>query len=105
MHLAYTGAIRDEILDREDIAVSLCKTLYKKYPRELCERYKISLEETENLMPYELFELIGKKRGFLVSGGETDYARTSVMLLDEFRSAKIGRMTLEEPPERQAKNL
>ncbi len=105
LRLAYTGAIRDEILDREDIAVSLCKTLYKKYPRELCERYKISLEEAENLMPYELFELIGKNRGFLVSGGETDYARTSVMLLDEFRSAKIGRMTLEEPPERQAKNL
>ena len=105
LRLAYTGAIRDEILDREDIAVSLCKTLYKKYPRELCDRYKINLEEAENLMPYELFELIGKNRGFLVSGGEIDYARTSVMLLDEFRSAKIGRMTLEEPPERQAKNL
>lgn len=97
LRLAFTGAIRDEILDREDIAVSLCKNLYKKYPEKLCERYKLDIEETKELMPYELFELIGRKRGFLVAGGEIDYARTAVMLLDEFRSAKIGRMTLEEP--------
>jgi len=49
----------------------------------------------------ELFELIGKKRGFLISGGEIDYARTAVMLLDEFRGAKIGRLTLEEPPKKE----
>ena len=97
LRLAFTGAIRDEILDREEIAVSLCKTLYKKYPKKLCERYKLDPEELEDLQPYEIFELIGRKRGFLIAGGEIDYARTAVMLLDEFRGAKIGRLTLEEP--------
>jgi len=101
LRLAFTGAIRDEILDREDIAVSLCKHLYKKYPKKLCERYKIDPSEAEDLQPWELFELIGKKRGFLISGGEIDYARTAVMLLDEFRGAKIGRLTLEEPPKKE----
>ncbi len=98
LRLAFTGAIRDEILDREEIAVSLCKALFKKYPKKLCERYKIDLDEAQNLAPHELFELIGRKRGFLIAGGEIDYARTAVMLLDEFRGAKIGRLTLEEPP-------
>ena len=100
LRLAFTGAIRDEILDREEIAVSLCKTLYKLYPEKLYERYKISPEEAQDLMPYELFELIGRKRGFLIAGGEIDYARTAVMLLDEFRGAKIGRLSLEMPPVR-----
>lgn len=99
LKLAFTGAIRDEILDREEIAVSLCKTLYKLYPEKLCERYKISPDEAQALMPYELFELIGRKRGFLIAGGEIDYARTAVMLLDEFRGAKIGRLSLEFPPD------
>ena len=76
----------------------MCKTLYKKYPKKLCERYKLDPEELEDLQPYEIFELIGRKRGFLIAGGEIDYARTAVMLLDEFRGAKIGRLTLEEPP-------
>lgn len=98
LRLAFTGAIRDEILDREEIAVSLCKTLYKLYPEKLYERYKITPEEAQDLMPYELFELIGRKRGFLIAGGEIDYARTAVMLLDEFRGAKIGRLSLETPP-------
>lgn len=101
LRLAFTGAIRDEILDREEIAVALCKTLGKLYPDKLCERYKLSREEIEELLPYELFELIGRRRGFLVSGGEVDYARTAVMLLDEFRGAKIGRMTLEYPTARK----
>ena len=101
LRLAFTGAIRDEILDREDIAVSLCKHLYKKYPKKLCERYKIDPAEAEDLQPWELFELIGRKRGFLIAGGEIDYARTAVMLLDEFRGAKIGRLTLEEPPKKE----
>lgn len=98
LRLAFTGAIRDEILDREEIAVSLCKTLCKLYPDALCERYKIDRAEIEDAMPYEVFERIGKKRGFLVAGGEVDFSRAAVMLLDEFRSAKIGRMTLEFPP-------
>ncbi len=95
--LAYTGAIRDEILDREEIAIQLCDKLRNMYPNLLCERYKIT-EDITDLMPYELFELIGRKRGFLVSGGEIDYARCAAMLLDEFRGGTIGRITLEHPP-------
>ncbi len=94
--LAYTGAIRDEILDKEEIAIQLCDKLRSLYPELLCERYKIT-EDISDLMPYELFELIGRKRGFLIAGGEIDYARCATMLLDEFRGGKIGRITLEHP--------
>lgn len=94
--LAYTGAIRDEILDKEEIAIQLCDKLRTMYPQLLCERYKIT-EDISDLMPYELFELIGRKRGFLIAGGEIDYARCATMLLDEFRGGKIGRITLEHP--------
>lgn len=94
--LAYTGAIRDEILDKEEIAILLCAKLRSLYPQLLRERYKIT-EDIDDLMPYELFELIGRKRGFLISGGEVDYSRTSTMLLDEFRGGTIGRITLERP--------
>lgn len=95
--LAYTGAIRDEILDKEEIAIQLCDKLRFLYPELLCARYKIT-EDISDLMPYELFELIGRKRGFLISGGEIDYARCATMLLDEFRDGTIGRITLEHPP-------
>ena len=94
--LAYTGAIRDEILDKEEIAIQLCDKLRTLYPDLLCERYKIT-EDISDLMPYELFELIGRKRGLLIAGGDIDYARCSTMLLDEFRGGKIGRITLEHP--------
>lgn len=93
--LAFTGAIRDEILDREEIAVYLCKALMEKYPDLLCARYNLTPEEIDGLMSYEVFELIGRKRGLLMSGGEVDFLRCAVMLLDEFRDGKIGRITLE----------
>ena len=96
--LAYTGAIRDEILDKEEIAIQLCDKHRRLYPEFLCARYKIT-EDISDLMPYELFELIGRKRGFLISGGEIDYARCAAMLLDEFRDGTIGRITLEHPTE------
>lgn len=102
LRLAYTGAIRDEILDREEIAVQLCGTLQEMYPELLYERYKLT-EDISLLQPWELFELIGRKRGFLVSGGEVDYARCAVMLLDEFRGGRIGRITLEVPMKRQSR--
>lgn len=94
--LAFTGAIRDEIIDREEVAVLLCEKLVQMYPELLCERYGLEMQEIEGLMHYEVFELIGRKRGFLISGGEVDYLRCAVMLLDEFRAGKIGRMTLEQ---------
>ncbi len=97
-NLAVTGAIRDEILDQERIAVILCSRLRQKYPALLSERYKLGdMAQYEDMIDYDLFELIGRKRGFLISGGEINTERTAVMLLDEFRGGKIGRMTLEEP--------
>ena len=94
--LAFTGAIKDEILDREEIAVALCDKLCKKYPELVCERYGLAPEELDTLMSYEVFELIGRKRGLLISGGEVDYLRCAVMFLDEFRDGRIGRITLEQ---------
>jgi len=101
-NLAMTGAIKDTILDIEELAVKLCARLRKFYPNNLCERYKLGgAEDIAGLEDWELFELIGRKRGFLISGGEVSYERTAVMLLDEFRAGRIGRITLEIPPIRQ----
>ena len=96
-NLAFTGAIRDQILDTEEIAMLLAGRLAKVAPRELCERYKLDSCDCENLDCYDLFRLIGKKRGFLISGGEINHERTAAMLLEEFRSGKIGRISLELP--------
>jgi len=97
-NLAVTGAIRDEILDTERMAVILCRRLRDKYPALLAARYKLGdMAQYEEVTDYDLFETIGRKRGFLVAGGEVNTERTAVMLLDEFRGGKIGRMTLEEP--------
>ena len=96
-NLAITGAIRDAILDTEQIAMILCARLMKYAPKEFMERYKLDEHEVEELDSYDLFRLVGRKRGFLMSGGEINHLRTAEMLLEEFRSAKIGRITLEEP--------
>ncbi len=95
-NLALTGAIRDGVLDIEALAVILCKRLRRLYPNELAARYKLGEPSAfAKLSDYELFEFIGKKRGFLISGGEIDTERTAIMLLDEFRGSKIGRITLD----------
>lgn len=95
-NLALTGAIKDKILDVETLGVILCSKLRALYPQMLCERYKLGdTAQISDLTDLELFETIGKKRGFLISGGEIDYERTANMLLEEFRSAKIGRITLD----------
>ena len=96
-NLAITGAIRDAILDTEELAMSLCAKLMECAPRQFTERYKISIDEAEELDCYELFELVGKKRGLLMSGGVVNHERCADMLLEEFRSAKIGKITLEVP--------
>lgn len=93
-NLALTGAIKDSILDIESLAAVLCSRLAKSYPALFCARYKLE-SIPEELQPYQVVELIGKKRGFLVSGGEINTERTANMLLDEFRSGKIGRITLD----------
>ena len=95
-NLAITGAIKDAVVDIEAIAVTLCARLRALYPALLSTRYKLGApEDLAELTDYELFELIGKKRGFLISGGEINTERTANMLLDEFRAAKIGRITLD----------
>ena len=97
-NLAITGAIKDAILDIEYIAVVLCSRLKKLAPEQLMARYKIKEEELLACeTDYEIFELVGKKRGFLISGGEINTERTATTLLEEFRSAKIGAISLESP--------
>ena len=99
-NLAMTGAIRDQILDTEEIAMILCSRLMKVAPEQFMARYKLSQEETDGLDSYDLFELVGRKRGFLISGGEVNHKRCADVLLDEFRGGKIGRITLEIPSDR-----
>ena len=95
-NLAITGAIKDDVLDIEEIAVCLCRRLRALYPKLLCERYKLaSLPSEDEMDDYDLLCHIGRKRGFLISGGEVDTERCANMLLDEFRAAKIGRITLD----------
>lgn len=93
--LAFTGAIKDEIMDLEEIASRLLEVLKVKYPQKLTERYKMT--GFEDMTGYEMLELLGRKRGFVVSGGEIDTERAAKILLDEFRGAKLGRISLESP--------
>ncbi len=95
LHLAFCGAIKDEILDIATLCLELLKLLSAQYPLLLKERYKIDeLEETA----LAVMEQIAKKRGFILSGGRIDYERTGKTVIDEFRSATIGRITLEPAP-------
>ena len=98
-HLAFTGAIKDDILDTETLAVKLLDCLQKRYPAFLTERYGV---ETADIHPGELLEAIGRKRGMLISGGEVNTERAAIMLLDEFRGGKLGRISLERPDEWEA---
>ncbi len=93
--LAFTGAVKDEVTDIETLSCRLLETLSKTRPQAILNRYKI--DSVDNLQGWEILELIGKKRGFLIKGGEINYERTAVMLCDEFRGGKLGNITLELP--------
>ncbi len=95
VNLAGTGAIRSEIIDTAELAVKLAENLRERYEKNLIQRYK--LDSLEGLCGYDIVKLIGKKRGCLVSGGEVDFERAALILLDEFRNGKLGRISLEEP--------
>lgn len=97
-NLSITGAIKDAVVFTEEIAPELVLRLKELYPVLLKERYKLT-DEDLSLAKYDLTERIGRKRGLLISGGEVDLQRCANMLLEEFRSGKIGRITLEVPPE------
>ena len=97
--LAYTGAIKDEIINTELLSYSLLEYLRDNYKDLLCARYKLT-EDISDMKGYEILEYIGKKRGFVISGGEIDTERAANTVLDEFRACKIGNITLEKPNDR-----
>lgn len=97
LNLAFTGAIKDEIMDRETLALKLIEKLKNIAPSSLEERYKIS--DIEAMSGIEIMDEIGKNRGALMRGGLIDYEKVSGIILDEFRKGTLGRITLEEPNE------
>ena len=105
LNLAYTGTIKDDILPKVEIAYRLLKYLLYNYKDNLLERYKLDKNEIdsilgqdneENINIYEIMQLIGKKRGCIVSGGNVDDEKVSNILLDDFRTCKLGKITLEK---------
>ena len=101
MHLAFTGAVRDAIMDVETLAFHLIQLLAQRKPEALAERFK--LVPQEGMSGWDMLEEGGRKRGFLISGGEVDLERMSNILLDEFRGGKLGRITLELPEDLEQK--
>lgn len=102
LNLAFTGTIKDDILEKVEIAYELLKILYSKYKTNVIERYKITEEEiceieSHSNYIYELMQLIGRKRGALVAGGNTDDEKIARIILDDFRNCKLGKISLEEP--------
>ena len=95
LHRAFTGAVRDEILDTETLACRLMELLTQRYPQALAERYKIEIAPEDT--GYDLLIKAGRRRGFMIRGGEVDTERMAKILLDEFRGGKLGRFTLELP--------
>ena len=93
--LAFIGSVKDEVTDIQTLSCRLLETLSKTRPQAIEERYKITI--TEDMQGWEILEAIGKKRGFLIKGGEIDYERAAVIVCDEFRGGKLGRITLELP--------
>lgn len=93
--LAFIGSVKDEVTDKETLACRLLESLAATRPQAIEDRYKIS--GISGLQGWEILEMIGKKRGFLIKGGEIDYERAAVIVADEFRGGKLGRITLELP--------
>lgn len=93
--LAFIGSVKDEVTDLESLSCRLLDVLSKTHPEMIEQRYKI--DGFENMQGWEILELIGKKRGFLIKGGEINYERTAAIVCDEFRGGKLGRISLELP--------
>ena len=98
-NLAFIGSIKDDILDIEELAMGLLAQMQAVCPEKLAGRYKLSAQQL-GLAPWELLQEIGRRRGMLVSGGEVNTERAAVMVVDEFRASKWGRITLEAPPQK-----
>ena len=93
--LAFTGAVKDDVIDLETLSMMLLENLSQSYPKALIERYKIDISPDDNGI--SLLEKVGRKRGMLISGGEVNTERASIMVMDEFRGGKLGKITLETP--------
>ena len=94
--LAFIGSVKDDILDVESLAVRFLEVMKNDYPERLTERYKITGFEDKE--PYEILEMIGRKRGMLISGGEINTERAATTILDEYRAGKLGKITLDSVP-------
>ncbi len=107
LNLAFTGTIKDDVIDREEVAFYFIKwILDSKYRQNLCERYKIQENEIQEILEqpqddnsniYDIFMLIGKKRGAIMSGGKIDKQKTARIILDDFRNTRMGKISLEKP--------
>lgn len=97
MKLAYTGAVKENVIDTEELACHLMELFHRYYPQILTERYKI--QPTDDMPSYMLLEEAGRKRGYLLARGEINTERAAKVLLDEYRSGKLGRLTFELPEE------
>lgn len=95
--LAFIGSVKDEVLDTQTMALRLVQVLCRDYEELLKQRYKLVNEDLSSLEAWEVLEIIARKRGMLISGGEPDFERASVMLLDEYRGGKLGRISFEKP--------
>lgn len=95
MHLAFTGAVKDDVIDIETLAANLIEQLRDKYPQSLVSRYGIEISDGDQTL--DIYEKICKRRGFILRGGDFDYERCAKILLDEFRGGKLGRISLEAP--------
>ena len=93
--LAFTGAVKDQVMDTELLAFRLLEVMCRFPTQQFIERFKLQNVDLESVEAYDLLELIARKRGMLMSGGRVDTERASVMILDEYRSAKLGTITLE----------
>lgn len=107
LNLAYTGSIKDNVIEKTEVAYYLTKFLLKNYRENLCNRYKLTLDEIEQILQrpepenvniYDIMLLIGKKRGAIISGGNIDEEKTARIILDEFRNGMLGKITLETVP-------
>ena len=96
-HLAFTGAVKDGVIDIELLAIRLLEVLKQGYPELLTARYKIDPQQFDDF--YDMLIAVGKKRGMMIKGGEVDTERAAIMLLDEYRGGKLGNLTLEYPEE------
>lgn len=96
--LAFTGAVKDDVIDIELLAMRLLGYLRREYPHTIEERYKLAGTGYQELDEFELLELVGRKRGMLVSGGEVNTERAAITVMDEYRSGKLGKITFDRPP-------